>query len=160
MLAQHVDYFYSGQYTGSILPEDIKDNGAVGSLLNHAEKRLDNLAIENAIFRCNNLGLYNVVCTPKIHHAKKIARLRPRYIAYEVPELIGTGRSISRVKPKDVAIFSKIMKSKGIVPLCGAGISNGEDVRIAMDLGVNGVLLASAVTTSKNPRNMLLELIG
>lgn len=160
VLGQHVDYAYPGAFTGSVLPESLKENNAAGSLLNHAEHRIEMLAIENAVYRCKKLGLYNVVCTPKIHQAKKIARLRPRYIAYEVPELIGTGKAISKMQPGSVAAFAKAMKKRDIIPLCGAGISNGEDVRIAMQLGCKGVLVASAVTNANKPREVLLDLVG
>ncbi len=160
VLSQHVDANEPGAYTGSVLAENIKENGASGSLLNHAEKRMSIREVRDAIFRCRKLGLYNVVCVPTISNALTVARFKPRYIAYEVPELIGTGRPISRVRPLNVRIFAKAMKSKGVTPLCGAGISNGEDVRIAMELGCKGVLLASAVTTSKHPDKVLMELIG
>ena len=36
--AQHMDSLYPGRGLGSVLPESIKDAGAVGVMLNHAEK--------------------------------------------------------------------------------------------------------------------------
>ena len=42
--------------------------------------------------------------------------------------------------------------------LCGAGISTGEDVKAAIELGAEGVLLASGVVKAKNPRKVLLDL--
>jgi triosephosphate isomerase len=103
--------------------------------------------------------MYNVVCVPSISQALKIARLKPRYIAYEVPSLIGTGKAISKAKPGDVSRFAKAMEKRGIIPLCGAGISNGDDVRTAIQLGCKGVLLASAVANAKNPRRILIDLV-
>ena len=52
------------------------------------------------------------------------------------------------------------MKDRGIIPLCGAGISNSEDVKIAMDLGVNGVLVASAIAKAplKKAKKLLMEI--
>ncbi len=159
VISQHVDIDNSGQHTGSILPENVKENGSKGSLLNHAEKTISLVAIKKAIARCKKLGMYNVVCVPSVKQALIIARFKPRYIAYEVPSLIGTGKAISKVKPRDVSIFAKAMEKRGIIPLCGAGISNGEDVRTAINLGCNGVLLASAVANANNPGKVLRDLV-
>jgi len=49
--------------------------------------------------------------------------------------------------------------NKEIVPLCGAGISNKEDVEAAKKLGVKGVLVASAIVKAENQREALLNLI-
>ena len=40
VFAQHVDPYKPGSHTGSILAEDVKAAGAVGSLINHSEHRL------------------------------------------------------------------------------------------------------------------------
>ena len=158
VIGQHVDGNDYGQHTGSVLAEDLKQNGAKGSLVNHAEKRIKIGMIKKIIARCKKLGMYAIVCVPSIKQAKIVARYKPKYIAYEVPSLIGTGRPISRVRPRDVKIFAREMRKRKIIPLCGAGINNGEDVRIAIELGCKGVLLASAVTTAKNPGKVLRDL--
>jgi triosephosphate isomerase len=43
--------------------------------------------------------------------------------------------------------------------LCGAGISKGEDLRAALDLGSKGVLLASGIVKAKDPKAALEDLI-
>ena len=43
--------------------------------------------------------------------------------------------------------------------LCGAGIKKGKDVTRALELGVDGVLLASGVVKAKNVKETLLDLI-
>ncbi|MEM3370067.1 MAG: triose-phosphate isomerase, partial [Candidatus Micrarchaeia archaeon] len=43
--------------------------------------------------------------------------------------------------------------------LCGAGIKNSEDVRIAIELGARGILVASGITKAKDPKTATLELI-
>ncbi|MEM2175414.1 MAG: triose-phosphate isomerase, partial [Candidatus Micrarchaeia archaeon] len=43
--------------------------------------------------------------------------------------------------------------------ICGAGISKGEDVKKAMELGTVGVLVSSAIVKSKNPEKVLREMI-
>ena len=44
--------------------------------------------------------------------------------------------------------------------LCGAGVKNGKDVRKAIELGAQGVLLASGVVKAKDKRATLLDLIS
>ncbi len=44
--------------------------------------------------------------------------------------------------------------------LCGAGVTNGEDVKAAIELGADGVLLASGVVKAKDPRAALLDLVS
>ena len=41
VLSEHMDPISYGAHTGHILPEDIKENGAKGSLLNHSEDRFE-----------------------------------------------------------------------------------------------------------------------
>jgi len=42
--------------------------------------------------------------------------------------------------------------------LCGAGVKRREDVRRALELGTEGVLLASGVTLARDPRAALEDL--
>jgi triosephosphate isomerase len=44
--------------------------------------------------------------------------------------------------------------------LCGAGISTGEDVAAARDLGAEGVLLASGVAKAADPEAVLRDLVS
>jgi triosephosphate isomerase len=44
--------------------------------------------------------------------------------------------------------------------LCGAGISTGEDVVSAAELGAEGVLLASGVATAEDPEAALEDLLA
>jgi triosephosphate isomerase len=43
---------------------------------------------------------------------------------------------------------------------CGAGISTGEDVVAARELGTGGVLLASGVAKADDPRAALEDLVS
>lgn len=157
-LSQHVDYFPAERATGFITPEEIKANGAVGSIINHSEHKLSLEEIKKTIARCKKLGLKTFVCAANLKEVKSIIPLKPYAIAYEVPELIATGKSISKVKASSVRKFSQLLKGKGIIGLCGAGISSGEDVKESLKLGCDGVLAASVVTKSKNPEKIIMEL--
>ena len=91
----------------------------------------------------------------------RIAAMKPDYVAIEPPELIGTGVSVSQTKPyvikKSAELARRASPMTGL--LCGAGISTGEDVAVALELGTVGVILASAVVKSKTPERVIKELL-
>ncbi len=88
--------------------------------------------------------------------------MKPTIVAIEPPELIGTGIPVSKANPDVVVGSVEAVKgvSKNVKVLCGAGISTGDDVRAAIDLGTDGVLLASGVVKAKDPKKALLDLAG
>ena len=51
VFAQHMDALVPGRGLGSVLPEAFKEAGAVGVMLNHAEKPLDMETLEKTIRR-------------------------------------------------------------------------------------------------------------
>ena len=159
ILAQHVDPVGFGSHTGHILPESIKESGAAGTLVNHSERRLSMEGVESIVKRCQDAGLETIVCAENIEETGKIAGFGPDFIAFEDPELIGTLQSISRVKPENVRKFSSLLKGSGVKPLCGAGVASPDDVRAALELGTEGILLASAVTKADNPGKALENLV-
>jgi len=159
--AQHVDDVKFGGFTGSVLPESVKAAGATGSLLNHSEKRLKLSEIDAGVQKLRALGMVSIVCTNNIAVSVAAAALGPDYVAIEPPELIGSGISVAQVKPEvvsgSVAAVKKVNPKVRV--LCGAGIGKGDDVRKALELGTEGVLLASGVIKAKDPRAVLLDLV-
>ncbi|RLI21198.1 triose-phosphate isomerase [Candidatus Bathyarchaeota archaeon] len=159
VFAQHIDPITPGRCTGSILPEAVHEAGAVGTIINHSEKRLKFHEIAKAVERAHECDLTSLVCigTPRL--AKRIANLNPDMVAVEPPELIATGIAVSKAKPE--VVTKTVEKVKGVNPkiivLCGAGVSQGEDVATAIKLGTEGVLVASGVVKAKNPYRVLLE---
>ncbi|MEM1805090.1 MAG: triose-phosphate isomerase, partial [Nanopusillaceae archaeon] len=103
----------------------------------------------------------SVVCVTNDKLARTIAYLDPDYIAIEPPELIGTGISVSKAKPEIIINSVKSIReiNNKVKILVGAGISNGEDVKKAIELGVNGVLVSSAVTKAKDFYEKIKELL-
>jgi triosephosphate isomerase len=160
VLAQHIDPIAAGARTGWLLPDAAKDAGAVGSLVNHSERRLQLSKIEQVVRRLRELGLTSVVCAEDVEVCMRVAAFKPDMIAVEPPELIGTGRAVSKVKPEVVsdAVKGVCEVDPGVAVLCGAGISNGEDVRVALKLGAKGVLIASSVVKAPDPRAAMLDI--
>lgn len=160
VFAQHVDPHHPGSHTGSIIAEDVKMAGAVGSIVNHSEKRLLLADIGAVLERLREAGLLALLCTDTVETTKAGAALGPDMLAIEPPELIGTGIPVSKAKPDVVtgAVEAIKMINPSVHILCGAGISRGEDVARAIELGTEGVLLASAYVKAKDPKKLLAEM--
>ncbi|MCS6770282.1 MAG: triose-phosphate isomerase [Candidatus Caldarchaeum sp.] len=160
VLSQHCDPYEPGPFTGAVVAEHLKEIGVAGSLLNHSEKRLKLSDISAAITRLRGVGLDTVVCADDLAAAAGAAALEPSAVAVEPPELIGSGISVSTAKPEVVAGAVKTVKAvkPNVHVICGAGVSSAEDVRKAVALGSEGVLLSSAYVKSRNPEQLLLEL--
>ncbi len=160
VFAQHVDPFKPGAYTGYVTVEAIKDAGAIGSLINHSERKIKLSEIDEIVNRLKDLNMISVVCADTEKASAAAAALNPVMVAIEPPELIGSGIAVSKAKPeivKDTVAIIERINSKVIV-LCGAGITKGEDVSAALKLGVKGVLVASGVVKAKNQEEALLDL--
>jgi len=159
IFAQHMDFVKPGSFTGHVLPESIKEAGAVGTLINHSERRLKLADIDSTIMRAREVDLVSVVCTNNAAVSAAAATLTPDMIAVEPPELIGTGIPVSKAKPEVVTSTVELIKriNPEVVVLCGAGITRGEDVSAALRLGTEGILVASGVVKAKDPYKVLLE---
>lgn len=159
VFAQHIDPIAPGSFTGHILPEAIRETGAVGTLINHSERRLKLADIDAIIARARESDLLSVVCANNATVSAAAAALKPSMIAVEPPELIGTGIPVSKAKPEVVLSTVDLVKriNPDVVILCGAGITSGEDVAAALRLGTEGVLVASGVVKAKDPYKVLLE---
>jgi triosephosphate isomerase len=152
VFSQSVDKEKPGQSTGYIVPEIVRSSGASGTLLNHSEHRIGGKNLLETAERAREAGLKICLCLAKIHKNIKIDVLRPDYIAIEPPELIGTGISVSKAKPDTVRKGVDTLRAIGYRGkiLCGAGITTSEDVKKALKLGSEGVLVSSSIVRSKN----------
>jgi triosephosphate isomerase len=161
VLAQHIDPVIPGKNTGWVTPDSVKAAGAVGTLLNHAEHKIPIEQIKKSIEIARSLGLATVVCTADVEESRKAAALSPDMIAVEPPELIGSGISVSKAKPEVVTGSVKAIKSINpkVEVLCGAGISTGDDIAKAVELGTVGVLLASGIVCAKDQRAAIEDIV-
>ena len=162
IFAQHIDPITPGGHTGSNLIETLIGVGISGSLINHSENRMKLADIDEVIQLCKKNNIESCVCTNNIQTSKAIATFNPDAVAVEPPELIGSGIPVSQAQPEVVEDSVKGVKSinKNIKVLCGAGISTGDDMAAAMDLGADGVLLASGIVKAQNPKEALLDLVS
>lgn len=162
VFAQHIDPIKPGSFTGHILPEAVVDAGCTGTLINHSEKRLSLETIRATIERAREVDLISLVCVNSVQKCEEVAILDPNIIAIEPPELIGSGISVSKAQPEIVsgAVEAVGKVNSRVKVLCGAGITNGEDAHAALELGSEGILLASGVVKAKDPHKVLMELAG
>jgi len=160
VFAQHCDPEPPGAFTGSISAELLKSVKAKGSLINHSEKRVPGDKVKATVERLHAVGLESLVCAATPKESALMASFSPSFVAVEPPELIGSGVSVSKTKPEVVIDTVKAVRETNdrIPVLCGAGVSNKEDVRKALELGSAGVLLASAFVKAKDPKAFLSDL--
>lgn len=159
VFAQHIDPIEPGSYTGHVLADAVKEAGATGTLINHSERQLKLSDIDTVIRIAREEKLVSVVCANNQTVSAAAAALKPDIIAVEPPELIGTGIPVSKAKPEIVLNTVKLVKEVNpkVTVLCGAGISQGEDVAAALRLGTQGVLVASSIVKAKDQYRVLRE---
>ncbi|MFB6245803.1 MAG: triose-phosphate isomerase [Candidatus Nanohaloarchaea archaeon] len=155
VFSQHVDGTEPGSHTGHPLPESVSMAGASGTLLNHSERRLERKALKKSIDRAEEEGLTTLVCARSPEECGELGELGPDYVAFEPPELIGGEVSVSSARPG--MIEEAVSRSKPPV-LTGAGVKTREDVEKSIELGCEGVLVASGVVKAKDPQEKIVEL--
>ncbi|MBJ84015.1 MAG: triose-phosphate isomerase [Euryarchaeota archaeon] len=158
---QHLDPIGWGSNTGWLHPETAIGYGATGSIINHAEHKVDLDHVERLLAQLpDNFPV--CACAADIEEAKALAALSPTFIAVEPPELIGGDISVTTADPEIVSGTAQVVKqaNANVRVLCGAGVKNGEDVAKAIELGTEGVLLASGVTKAEDPKSVLIDLVS
>lgn len=160
--SQHIDGAGPGSRTGHIYVKSVLEAGAVGSLINHSERRLTLADIEAATAALKKNQMTSVICTNNVAATAAAAALGPDYVAIEPPELIGSGIPVSKADPG--VVTDSVDAARKINPnvkvLCGAGISKGEDLKAAIELGSVGVLLASGIVKASDPKKALYDLVS
>ncbi|MFB6163451.1 MAG: triose-phosphate isomerase [Halococcoides sp.] len=159
--AQHVDPIEYGSNTGHTLAETVADAGATGTLINHSEHRLKLADIDGSVRAAERAGLETCVCANNPDQIGAATALEPDAVAVEPPALIGGDVSVATADPDIVtdAVDAASAVDDSVEVFCGAGISTGDDVDAARDLGASGVLLASGVAKADDPRAVLEDLV-
>ena len=157
--SQHLDPVGKGSYTGWLEPESAIYRGAVGTIINHAEHKVSIKHVKELMEMLPS-DFPICACAADVSEAIELAKLNPTFIAVEPPELIGGDISVTTADPSIVTDTVKAVKSvnSNVRVLCGAGVKNGSDVRKAIELGAEGVLLASGVTKAEDVNAVLDDL--
>ena len=137
---------------------ELKESKITGVLLNHSERKVALPTLQKTILLCKKNKLQTIVCASSIAEIKLIAPLRPTFIAYEPAELIGKDISVTQAKPQIITKAQSLLQQPTKL-LVGAGIHSSDDIRHALSLGAQGVLLSHAICTAKNPQKALQGLL-
>ena len=160
VFAQHMDSLEVGRGVGSVLPEALKAAGAVGVMLNHAEKRLSNDELERTIKRADQIGLATMVCADTLEDAAVVAQMEPNIIIAESPDLIGVGRRDEKDRLAIRRINEAVWEiNPDICVLHGAGIRCGRDVYDVIASGAQGTGSTSGIVLSADPFGMVEEMV-
>ena len=156
---QHMDTIKPGRGMGTILPEALKEAGAIGVLPNHAEHKMTLKDVELAIQRADEVGLATMVCTDTLEEMKAVAGLAPNIIVAEPTALIGTGQPSSMDYVLDSINTIKAI-NPDIMVLQGAGISNGQDVYNVIRAGAEATGSSSGIVKAPDQAAMAREMIA
>ncbi len=154
--SQHVDCHSSGQSTGWITIDAIKSAGAKGSLINHAEHRIDTATIQKTTKLLRNAKLDAIVCAEHTNKLIELNSVNATIMCIEPPELIGGNISVTKAKPSIIKDAIKVSKKPLLI---GAGVKTNEDLALALKLGACGVLLASGIVLAKNKTTAFKKLL-
>lgn len=156
--AQHMDPLRPGRGLGSVLPESVKEAGAVGVMLNHAEKKLTLPVIAETIARADEVGLATIVCADTVEEIRQVAELGPNLIVAEPTDLIGTGVASDMSYVRDtIEAVRKI--NPDIMVLQGAGISGPDDVANVIRAGAQATGCTSGVMKAAVPEEAAEEML-
>jgi len=157
VFAQHIDPATQGSNTGKDVAETLAFNGADGVIINHSEDQVALENIEESVKRARTNQLQTVVCIDAPEMAEQVSAFGPDFIAFEPPELIGGDISVSTASPE---LVEEAVEKASETVLCGAGIKDADDVANALELGTNGVLVASGVVKANHPEDALRDLVS
>ncbi|HJR85783.1 MAG TPA: triose-phosphate isomerase [Nitrososphaeraceae archaeon] len=160
IIGQHVDDVPLGATTGFTVPEIIKSHGAIGSIINHSEHKIEHSQVCNLVKRLRELDMISIVCADDLQEVETLSQFSPDYLAIEPPELIGKGIAVSKANPSIITDSVQVVKriSPTVKVLCGAGIVDKTDVQRALELGAEGILISSGVVKSASWHDKIEEL--
>ena len=159
--SQHLDPVGQGSFTGWLQPENAIERGAQGTIINHAEHKVDIEHVQQLMQQLPD-EFPMCACAADVDEAHQLAELSPTFIAVEPPELIGGDISVTTADPAIVSDTVNAVRAinSHVRVLCGAGVKDGKDVKTAVELGAHGVLLASGVTKASDVDAVLADLVA
>ena len=157
----YMDTLRPGRGCADILPEGVKDAGAIGVMINHCEKPMSLPQIKATIDRANELDMLVFACADSVAETKAIAELHPDIINPEPSELIGgSGGGVS-----DMGYVMEVIREirkidENILIEQAAGITNGQQVYDFIMAGSEAAGAASGIMNAEDPIAMIDEMIA
>jgi triosephosphate isomerase len=159
IFSQTVDPVPKGAFTGKIPVESLREMNVKGSLVNHSENRVAPEKIHSIMEISRKVGLEIVLCVESLEEARRYVPLKPDFIAYEPPELIGGDVSVTSAAPSIIRDVVDACSAYDVKVLVGAGVKNADDAGKSIHLGAQGVLIASGIVKSHDPLKALKGII-
>ncbi|WP_393971037.1 triose-phosphate isomerase [Oxyplasma meridianum] len=159
IFSQTVDPVPKGAFTGKIPIEGLLEIDVKGSLVNHSENRIGSEKIESIMGISKKLNFETVICVESLEEARRYAPMKPEFIAYEPPELIGGEVSVTTAAPSIIRDVVDACSGSDVKVLVGAGVKNADDANKSIELGAHGVLIASGIVKSHDPLKSLKGII-
>ena len=160
LTAPYMDAITPGRGMGRILPETVREAGADGVVINHAENRETLSDLVTKIERCRDVGLDSIVCVDSVEMGRAVGIYRPDNMVFEKPDDIASDRAITQSHPERVEAFIEMRDE--VCPetkvLVGGGIATAEDVRLAFEQGADAAGAASAVSLADDPEALLRDI--
>lgn len=159
VFAPHMDDIPVGRGLACVLGESLKAAGAVGVMLNHAERPLPISTLVRTLNRARELGLMSIVCADSMAETKAVAQLGPDLMITEPTELIGTGQACDMTYVKQS--FDAVMDiDPDIGVLVGGGISSSDDVYRTIMAGADATGSSSGIVKAADPGAMVNEMLS
>lgn len=159
VFAPHMDDIPVGRGLACVLGESLKAAGAVGVMLNHAERALPLSTLVRALARARELELMTIVCADSIAETRAVAQLSPDLMITEPAELIGSGQACDMTYVRQ-AIDAVMGINPDIGVLVGGGISSGEDVYRTIMAGADATGSSSGIAKAADPGAMVWEMLS
>jgi triosephosphate isomerase (TIM) len=158
VFAQAMDTAKPGTSTGALLPEALSAVGADGVMLNHAERPLNEHALQAAMWRARTAGLLTLVCAKDLNQATHYAAWGPDVILLEPHDLIGT--SNGRYRPSIAAATEAIAHIDGrALVMHAGGVGSPEDARAIITQGAAGTGCTTAIVQAPDQPAMTTRMI-
>lgn len=158
--SQHIDPIQPGRNTGWTSPATIVMAGATGTLINHSEHKQALEEIRTSVGICKQLQLTSCVAANLLTEAQEIAKLEPDFLLFEPEELVSTGKSLVETDIERAKDFMTQMQGTNTKILLGAGVKNVPDIKMSLELGYQGVGLASGFINAENKSSYLNDLLS
>jgi triosephosphate isomerase len=161
IFAQHLDPVLPGRGNGAVLPEAVKEAGAHGTFLNHAEKRVSLSSMAQTIRRADSVGLLTMACADSSEEAAALAHLKPTMIMAEPPDLIGGSNPVAKQQEFISATIAAVKHiDRNILIFNSAGIRSEEDAATVIAAGADGTGSTSGVLTTADPIETLRSMVA
>lgn len=159
--AQHIDPIEAGAHTGYTLAESVVADGAEGTFLNHSEHKFDDFKeLKKAVIRAREVELQILIFASDLEELEKVLELKPDYVSYEPPELIGSETtSVAKEEPEIIKKAVEIAERVKIPLIVGAGIKSTEDIEKSLEFGASGFAIASGIVKDDHPAQALADLL-